>query len=585
MAKNKGRKNVKRMADGGDPGDDTPAYRAGQATAGAVGDVGHAIANAGGEEIARRVNQFNVATQPAIQFGRGVYNAFTGGASNTPAASAPTPAPAVQQAGPPAYPGGAAFRLSQEGTAPPPGAVPRTPGAVAPYGDSNTTMSTISQPYVAGVNRGLGPNEGAIPGTGGDNSGGYGGPDVFIMPNEMYGNMPAALYKNSGNNFASSRLRAEMARTGMEQFGAGAREQMSQQGATQRTGMSEAGATQRAGMGITAEAPLRGAQAGYYGQEAALTAPKAQQEQMHANAFAGYQKALSNAKTPAQRDQINQGWQEYMKNTSPYAATQQAEAAQTRAGAAGLTAEQQAATLGVPVESLQQYQPIVQGHAKGGIVRGFAAGGDVPGNGMMPSGGALQPGVAATAASVHPAIAQYGQYLTAAAQARVPPVPFSQYINLLASTHSAMQGQPTQFPGGMSSGIAPNGMAGGGPVMAGAAGDYDYPGGMWRGGGVGVGGGNAGDGSTGVYGQPYAMADGGNVSALQRPLHGPGTGTSDSIPAVIDGSKPAALSKGEFVIPAHVVHRLGVKFFEDLLEKNHPTAVAREKREKAYAAR
>lgn len=46
------------------------------------------------------------------------------------------------------------------------------------------------------------------------------------------------------------------------------------------------------------------------------------------------------------------------------------------------------------------------------------------------------------------------------------------------------------------------------------------------------------------------MADGG-------PVKGPGTGTSDSI--------PAKLSNGEFVIPADVVSFLGVKFFNDLI--------------------
>jgi len=39
------------------------------------------------------------------------------------------------------------------------------------------------------------------------------------------------------------------------------------------------------------------------------------------------------------------------------------------------------------------------------------------------------------------------------------------------------------------------------------------------------------------------------VSALGRPLEGPGTGTSDSIPAVIDGQTPAALSKTSLCFP------------------------------------
>ena len=38
---------------------------------------------------------------------------------------------------------------------------------------------------------------------------------------------------------------------------------------------------------------------------------------------------------------------------------------------------------------------------------------------------------------------------------------------------------------------------------------------------------------------------------------GPGDGMSDDIPTSIDGNQPAALSDGEFVIPADVVSHLG----------------------------
>lgn len=46
---------------------------------------------------------------------------------------------------------------------------------------------------------------------------------------------------------------------------------------------------------------------------------------------------------------------------------------------------------------------------------------------------------------------------------------------------------------------------------------------------------------------------------------GPGTGTSDSVPASIDGQQPAALSKGEYVVPADVVAMLGPDYFEQLV--------------------
>lgn len=42
-----------------------------------------------------------------------------------------------------------------------------------------------------------------------------------------------------------------------------------------------------------------------------------------------------------------------------------------------------------------------------------------------------------------------------------------------------------------------------------------------------------------------------------RYMQGPGDGLSDSIPAVVDGKQPSALSSGEFVIPADAVSHLG----------------------------
>ena len=48
-----------------------------------------------------------------------------------------------------------------------------------------------------------------------------------------------------------------------------------------------------------------------------------------------------------------------------------------------------------------------------------------------------------------------------------------------------------------------------------------------------------------------SLMDGGGVT------QGPGDGTSDSIPATIDGTQPARLAKGEFVVPARIVSELG----------------------------
>ena len=56
---------------------------------------------------------------------------------------------------------------------------------------------------------------------------------------------------------------------------------------------------------------------------------------------------------------------------------------------------------------------------------------------------------------------------------------------------------------------------------------------------------------------PRGAAAGGIGQMSGRHMKGPGDGMSDSIPAQIDGSHPAALATGEFVIPADVVSLLG----------------------------
>jgi hypothetical protein len=60
-----------------------------------------------------------------------------------------------------------------------------------------------------------------------------------------------------------------------------------------------------------------------------------------------------------------------------------------------------------------------------------------------------------------------------------------------------------------------------------------------------------------------AFADGGHIE-------GPGTGTSDSIPAVVvDTGEPIKVSAGEFVIPADTVAKLGKEFFDNLVRATH----------------
>ena len=72
---------------------------------------------------------------------------------------------------------------------------------------------------------------------------------------------------------------------------------------------------------------------------------------------------------------------------------------------------------------------------------------------------------------------------------------------------------------------------------------------------------------------PRGYAAGGIASA-GRYLKGAGDGMSDSIPAHIDGTDPAALATGEFVVPADVVSFLGngdndagAKVLQDMIAK------------------
>lgn len=64
-----------------------------------------------------------------------------------------------------------------------------------------------------------------------------------------------------------------------------------------------------------------------------------------------------------------------------------------------------------------------------------------------------------------------------------------------------------------------------------------------------------------AFGDDYSgdsFADGGII-------RGPGTGRSDSIPAVIDGVLPARVSNGERLIPAHVAEKIGRPRLEGLV--------------------
>lgn len=62
--------------------------------------------------------------------------------------------------------------------------------------------------------------------------------------------------------------------------------------------------------------------------------------------------------------------------------------------------------------------------------------------------------------------------------------------------------------------------------------------------------------------EQYMLADGGMV-------RGPGTGRSDSVPAMIDGEQPARVSNGEIVVPGHIVQKIGKRVLDELIAKYH----------------
>ena len=91
---------------------------------------------------------------------------------------------------------------------------------------------------------------------------------------------------------------------------------------------------------------------------------------------------------------------------------------------------------------------------------------------------------------------------------------------------------------------------------------------------------------TRQYGPPpvKAMQEGG-IAELEegRPIAGRTDGMADEVPAVIEGEQPAALSDGEFVIPADVVSHLGngntdagVKVLEDMMDRIRKARTGRE---------
>jgi hypothetical protein len=75
----------------------------------------------------------------------------------------------------------------------------------------------------------------------------------------------------------------------------------------------------------------------------------------------------------------------------------------------------------------------------------------------------------------------------------------------------------------------------------------------------GTGGAGGGGGGRGTGVQTQIFAQGGGIAGLKEGtyLRGGTDGMADKVPASINGDEPAALSDGEFVVPADVVSHLG----------------------------
>lgn len=66
-----------------------------------------------------------------------------------------------------------------------------------------------------------------------------------------------------------------------------------------------------------------------------------------------------------------------------------------------------------------------------------------------------------------------------------------------------------------------------------------------------------------LFGSFFGFSEGGHIK-------GPGTGTSDSIPAIVDGRRPIAVSNNEFIQPDKAVRHYGVGFMEAVRKLQFP---------------
>ena len=155
---------------------------------------------------------------------------------------------------------------------------------------------------------------------------------------------------------------------------------------------------------------------------------------------------------------------------------------------------------------------LVEGFEDGGMIEGFNAGGAIPMGATPAIEGPPQ------ADPMQQVMREYGQYTATATKAGLEPIPLEQYISMMQEGQQMLQSAP---------GTAAEGYAEGGAIPVGGQQVID-------------------------------------------PAVGPVPEGGDTIPAVIDGHRPAALKSGEFVIPEEVVRAKGTEFFEKLIAQYRP---------------
>lgn len=215
-----------------------------------------------------------------------------------------------------------------------------------------------------------------------------------------------------------------------------------------------------------------------------------------------------------------------------------------------------------------------KGYADGGMVAPMAQQPVINPMGNM--------GMQSSMQTLDPAIRQYAQYVSTATQYGLSPLPFTKFVDLLSTARTQLAGMPTM--GGQ--GYADGGMVDNRGWLAKlfGIGEPTQPASPQAQAGRGttlLGNGMAGGAARAIQGRNMALeealqaaqgarrgyAGGGAIDVSGGQVFGPGNGKSDSIPAVVDGNQPAALSNGEYVFPIEAVQFHGTSKLDKMVQQ------------------